>query len=51
MLHAKPHEMPSHVALALGTDGHGPHAAPHVVDDVLLTHEAPHRWKPLLQAA
>lgn len=42
-----PQLVPSHVALPLGSVGHGLHAAPHEVTLVSLAQRLPHTWLPL----
>lgn len=42
--------MPLHVGTALAGATHGVHEAPQVVTSALLTHWAPHAWKPLLHS-
>jgi hypothetical protein len=49
MLHVKSHCDPSHVAVAFAGAMHAPHALPQLATLVLLTHDEPHRWKPVLQ--
>ena len=46
----KPHAVPSHVAVLFAGGAQAVHdEVPHVATLVLLTHAAPHRWKPVLQ--
>lgn len=46
LLHVKPHELPSQVALAFATAGHGEHELPHEVVEVSSAQVLPQRWKP-----
>jgi len=48
-LHAKPHDVPSHVAVAFAGAAHPVQDAPQVVTAVLLTHVPPQSWSPTLQ--
>jgi len=43
--HTKPQLVPSHVATACGSTGHGAQAAPHVEALTSLAHAVPQRWK------
>jgi hypothetical protein len=46
-LQRKPHEVPSHVAVAFaGAAGQGVQRRPHVSSDVLLTQRPSHAWRP-----
>jgi hypothetical protein len=49
-LHAKPHEVPSQVAVALAGTAHGVHIAPQVAGSVLAAQTPPQSWKPALHA-
>lgn len=42
MLHAKPHDVPLHVAVAFAGGVHAVHDAPHVATDVFDAQFAPH---------
>jgi hypothetical protein len=43
--HARPHDVPSHVATEFGPLRHGVHRAPHVAGLITLAQAAPQTWK------
>jgi hypothetical protein len=47
--HVAPQLVPLHVGVAFGGTAHGVHDAPQLETLTLLTHAAPHAWKPALQ--